>query len=145
LKLVSRNGETIADLVSGSPEPHFVGDPQVSYTDAIWSPDGSRIAVSYKQADGNRCPFIGNSSAAGLRKLDNCEADDHPRFWSIDGKWLITWSEREPKLYAYEVNGSRRVAFEQLGKLQIYDQRYFPWKVIDQPVCKGDTGFWSCQ
>ena len=145
LRLVSRNGETLADLASGSPEPHYVGDPQVTYTDAIWAPDGNRMAVLYKQADSNRCPFIGYSNATGLRKLNNCEADDHPRFWSVDGKWLITWSEREPKLYAYEIDGSRRVALDQLGRLQVYDERYFPWRVTDQPTCKGDTGFWSCQ
>jgi serine/threonine protein kinase len=145
LRLITRNGDMIADLVTGSAEPHFVGDPQVNYTDALWSPDGRRLVVLYKQADGNRCPFIGNADATGLRKLTNCEADDHPRFWSVDGKWVITWSEREPQLYAYEVDGNRRVALDQLGKLQVYDQRYFPWRVTDQPICKGDTGFWSCQ
>ncbi len=145
LRLLSRSGDTISDLATGSPEPHFVGQPQISYSDAIWSPDGKSMAVLYKQADGNRCPFIGNSDAAGLRKLKDCEADDHPRFWSVDGKWLITWSERSPKLFAYDLEGGRRLPLEQLGRIQVYDERYFPWRVTDHPVCKGETGFWSCE
>jgi hypothetical protein len=101
--------------------------------------------VLYKQADGNRCPFVGNSDATGLGKLKDCEADDHPRFWSVDGKWLVAWSERGLGLFAYEVDGSRRVALEKLGGIRLYDQRYFPWRIVDKPVCKGDQGFWSCE
>jgi hypothetical protein len=144
VRLLSKTGQTIADLATGSPEPKFVGDPQITYSDVVWAPDAKRIALLYKQADGNRCPFVGNPDVTGLRKLKDCEADDHPRFWSTDGKWLITWSERGLKFFAYEVDGGRRVALEELGDVKLYDQRYFPWRTINKPVCK-DSNFWSCE
>jgi len=142
--LLSKGGQTIADLATGSPEPQFVGDPQITYSDVVWSPDVKRLAMLHKQADGNRCPFVGNPDATGLRKLKDCEADDHPRFWSVDGKWLVTWSDRGLKLFAYEVDGGRRVALEELGGIRMYDQRYFPWRIVDKPACK-DSNFWSCE
>ncbi len=144
VRLLSRNGQTISDLATGSPEPQFVGDPQIAYSDAIWAPDGKRLAVSYKQADGNRCPFVGYADLSGLRKLKDCEADDHPRFWSVDGKWMITWSDRGLKFYAYEVDGGRRLALSELGGIKIYDQRYYPWRTVDHATCK-DSNFWACE
>ncbi|MCL5952605.1 MAG: hypothetical protein M1132_12950 [Chloroflexi bacterium] len=47
-------------------------------------------------------------------------------------------------LSALEVDGTRRVPLEQLGKIQVYDERYWPWKVTDSPVCKG-ASFWDCE
>ena len=79
-----------------------------------------------------------------IAEVEHCERDDHPRFWSVDSKWIIAWSERGLNLYAYEVDGTRRVPLEQLGKIQVYDERYWPWRVTDSPVCKA-ADFWSCE
>ncbi len=114
-------------------------------SDALWSPDGQRVAMSYIDEVGNRCPFVMNIDRSGLRKLPSCEADDHPRYWSVDGKWVVVWSERSPNLYAYEVDGSRRVPLSQLGNLPVYDERYSPWRVVDSRVCKGGPSFWNCE
>ncbi len=120
------------------------GHPPFAISDAIPSPDGQRIAMSYTAQNGERCPFVMNSNGSGLRKLPSCEADDHPRYWSTDGKWIVVWSERGLRLYAHEVDGNRRLPLEQLGKISVYDQRYWPWRVTDSPACK-DASFWECE
>ena len=61
--------------------------------DAIWSIDGQKMAVFYMQYDGQNCPFLINMDGTGLHKLGQCEGGDHPRFWSVDGKWLIVWNQ----------------------------------------------------
>lgn len=118
--------------------------PLFAIADAIWSPNGDRIAVSFVDEIGNRCPYIANANGTEFRKLPNCEADDLPRYWSENGEWLITWSERESRLYAYSVAGSRRVPLETLGKIPLWDQRYYPWRVTYAPMCKSGD-FWSCK
>jgi hypothetical protein len=114
-------------------------------SDAIYSPDGQSIAASAREQDGNRCPIIMRPDGTGIRRLPNCEADDHPRYWSVDGKWIVAWSESSPAFYAYEANGTRRVPLAQLGKMMVYDERYFPWRQTDTPICKGVPSFWSCE
>jgi serine/threonine-protein kinase len=124
------------------------------YRDAIWSPDGGKIAVLYREPEsavsaGWQCPGIMNADGSGFRRLNNCELGDHPRYWSVDGKWIIVWSEKALTLYAYEVDGNRRTLLytlqRELGRVPVYDQRYFPWRVTDQPKCEGTLGFWSCE
>ena len=118
--------------------------PLFAVADAIWSPDGAYIAMNFVDGVGNRCPYIAKVNGTEFRKLPDCEADDLPRYWSEDGEWLITWSERESRLYAYSVAGSRRVPLETLGKIRLLDQRYHPWRVLDLPTCR-TADFWSCQ
>lgn len=136
LRLINRQGETMKDVIKG-------GDAD-AFREAIWSPDEKRIAALYRFPDANQCIVIFNSNGQGLTKLPNCELDDHPRFWSIDGKWMIAWSDRDLKLYVYEVDGNQRIPLQQLGKLQVYDQRYWPWRIVDTPSCKGGS-FWNCE
>ncbi len=117
----------------------------VYFRGAIWSPDQQRIAIWLQDSLGNGCPFLLNRDGTRMTKLPACERDDYPRYWSVDGKWIVAWSERDHrKLYAYEVDGNRRMPLEQLGKIQVYDQRYWPWRVTDTPVCKG-ASFWECE
>jgi len=136
VRLINRQGEMLKDVMSGGEADYF--------KDAIYSPDEQKIAALYRFSDGNQCPVLLNAAGGGLAKLNNCELDDHPRFWSVDGKWIIVWSDRELKFYAYEVNGSQRVPLTQLGIVQMYDQRYWPWKIVDAPICKGGN-FWDCE
>jgi Tol biopolymer transport system component len=136
LRLLGRNGEGVIELVSGNDFDAF--------KDAVWSPNEQKIAALYRFNDGNQCPVILAATGGGITKLNNCEMDDHPRFWSVDGKWIVVWSERGLTLYAYEVDGNQRVPLQQLGKIQVYDQRYWPWRVVDAPSCKG-ASFWDCE
>ena len=85
-----------------------------------------------------------NADGTELRRLDNCEGYDHPQFWSVDGKWIIVRSTHGLDLYAYDVNGGQRVPLAHVGKIKMYDQRYYPWRVIDSPVCVAND-FWSCE
>ena len=133
--MIDHQHGTIRDVVTG-------GDIEY-YRDAIWSPDGQRIAALFKQFDGAQCPVTMNANGTGRAKLFNCEADDHPRFWSADGKWIVVWSDRGLKFYAYDVANTQRVPLEQLGKIKLYDERYWPWQVIETPVCVG-ASFWDC-
>ncbi|MDE3090877.1 MAG: serine/threonine-protein kinase, partial [Chloroflexota bacterium] len=127
--------------------------PQV-FVDAIWSSDGSKIAVNHMDEGGQNCPFMLNADGS-VKRIDQCDSNDYPRYWSVDGKWIVM-ANRPVKceagrcervfggFYAFEVNGNRRVPLEQLGKIQMYDERYWPWKVIDSPMCKG-ASFWECE
>lgn len=118
------------------------------FRDAIWSPNNLKIAFLYQGLlDENwiECPVVLKPDGSGMRKLEQCEADDHPRYWSVDGKWIVVWSERSPELYAYEVDGNRRLPLSQLGKILVYDERYYPWRVVDSPVCRGSPSFWNCE
>jgi len=117
--------------------------PVFAVSDALWSPGGDYLALNLLEG-GNRCPYLFKPNGGELGKLPNCEADDLPRFWSENGEWLITWSEREARLYAYSLTSGNRVPFDTLGKLRVLDQRYHPWRVTDAPLCEG-MDFWSCQ
>ncbi len=138
--------KVIAERSATRQEPDTASlSPLLSISDAIASPDGGHIAVRVREQDGNECPVIMNSDGTGSRKFPNCEADDHPRFWSVDGKWIVVWSERSTDLFAYEVNGDRRVPLKQLGPTPLYDERYYPWRVLNSPQCKSSMGFWGCE
>jgi hypothetical protein len=111
--------------------------------DAIWSPNGNSIAVLRLTPDGQFRPYIISADGKHIKTIDQCGVD-FPRFWSVDGKWLIVRPDHATRLIACEVDGNRRVPLEQLGKIQVYDQRYWPWRVTDAPVCKG-ASFWECE
>ena len=117
---------------------------QDDFRDAIWSPDGLRIAAHHINDDGTVCPVILGSDGTGVRKLSGCQPDDHPRYWSVDGKWLIVWSERGNKLYGYDVDGTQHLPIDQIANLQVYDERYYPWLITASPTCKG-ASFWDCE
>ncbi|MEW5718501.1 MAG: hypothetical protein AB1817_07745, partial [Chloroflexota bacterium] len=88
---------------------------------------------------------IGNLPSSSPR-LIRSEATDIPRFWSADGNWVIAVSS-DPghTVFALEVNGQRRVPVSNLGNLKVYDQRFYPWKVIDAPTaCPSHEYFSEC-
>ena len=124
---------------------------------AIWAPDEQRIAVHYtiprdgvNPRGGDKCPIIVNRDGTGMKKLEKCEAGDIPRYWSVDGKWVAVWSQAGgagKRLWAYAVDGTERVLLETLvrDKVKFYDQRYSPWRIVDQPTCdENNFDFWSC-
>jgi Tol biopolymer transport system component len=136
---VNADGSSGIDLAKS--DPHG-GDRYRGFIDAIWSPNGQSIGF-LREEFGNSCAFVMRPNGAELRKLGACEANDDPRYWSVDEKWLVVRAQRGG-LYALDVNGNQRVSLGQLGRIQLYDERYYPWKLVDQPVCKG-ADFWSCE
>lgn len=152
LREVGNDGKVIGQRIVSEWGDDYWG----SIIEGLWSPNDQRVAGFFINMRADKCPFIldpsGRTSwgSSGWttwikgRKLNMCDPKDHPRYWSVDGKWIITWSEMGLKFYAYEVDGNRRVPLEQLGKIQVYDQRYWPWRVTDSPVCKG-ASFWDCE
>lgn len=143
LQAMDRAGSNRQVITSRIVQYQAFNKVNLALRDAIWSPDGKRIAFFDILPDGNRCPFLINPDGTKFRKLNLCEADDHPRFWSVDGKWVIAWSERGG-LYAYDVDGSRRVPLAELGGIPVYDQRYYPWRITDAPACSANH-FWACE
>jgi hypothetical protein len=69
-----------------------------------------------------------------------------PRFWSVDDKWVIIISYTPPTytLTALEINGRKRVPVDQLTGLQVYDQRYWPWRAITPPATCKSLDYFSC-
>lgn len=116
------------------------------HQDAIWSPDMQNIALLYTNPDtAQGCPAVISADGSGMRNLSsNCEADDHPRYWSDDGNWVIVWSDRSSSFFAYNTKEPKRVTLADLGAIRMYDERYFPWRVITQPICSAKS-FWNCE
>jgi hypothetical protein len=77
---------------------------------------------------------------------DRALATDIPRFWSLDGNWVIVVSnETGHKVFALEVNGKRREPVEKMGRIQVVDQRFYPWKIMDAPTnCPSHEYFSEC-
>ena len=54
-----------------------------------WSPDGSRIVFTRRQADGNYDVFTIRPDGSDLRRLTNSPAVDGHAVWSTDGKHIL--------------------------------------------------------
>ena len=54
-----------------------------------WSPDGSRIVFTRRQADGNYDVFTIRPDGSDLRRLTNSAAVDGHAVWSTDGKHIL--------------------------------------------------------
>ncbi len=109
-----------------------VPNPSAWIGHPIWSPDGTKIAVRYEyQSDYGI--FIVNSDGTGWQRLNNSDVSDSPTYWSTDGLWIIGGPPSQRTEFALEVQGDRRVPLSELGQVQVYDQTYYPWKVIEVP------------
>ncbi len=139
LRTMNADGSNWKDLINSRD-----GGPKV--TGAVWSPDGRAIAMRY-QSGSDFGVWIANSDGTGLRALDSTSIADYPRFWSVDGVWVIAVCSDDSALYALEVDGNRRIPLAQLGGIQVYDQRYYPWRITDQPSCDywSVNAFFDCQ
>ena len=54
-----------------------------------WSPDGSRVVFTRRQADGNYDVFTIRPDGSDLRRLTNSSAVDGHAVWSTDGKHIL--------------------------------------------------------
>lgn len=110
---------------------------------ALWSPDGTRIAMFLYDWPNNGV-FVMNANGAGLERLDNSIPGEWPRYWSVDGQWIITIHD-DGQLYALEVDGQRRVPFSTLENVRLFDQRRYPWGVVRNPHCtQTKDSWWRC-
>jgi Tol biopolymer transport system component len=125
LSLMNADGSNARQLMSVPNPSAWIGHP-------IWSPDGTKIAVRYEyQSDYGI--FIVNSDGTGWQRLNNSDVSDSPTYWSTDGRWIIGGPPSQRTEFALEVQGDRRVPLSELGQVQVYDQTYYPWKVIEVP------------
>jgi Tol biopolymer transport system component len=123
---------------------------------AIWSPNGRQIALWLQDETDDAVyllDFEGNGpldasslqDSGALRRLETSVSGEWPRYWSEDGDWIITIAGDE-KLYALDVAGKRRVPLAELGPIEIFDQRHYPWRTTQEPVCtKADRSWWRCR
>jgi Tol biopolymer transport system component len=142
LRAVNGDGSSAVDIVSN-------GKFDAEYMATVWSPDGGMLATRYEYASsGDYGVFIiksdgGDSGGRRARRLPGSDISDRPRFWSLDGKWVIAVSSNDNQLYALEVDGSRRVPLAQVTGMKFYDERYYPWRITETAVCRSSS-FWDC-
>lgn len=123
---------------------------------ALWSPDGKRLVVR-RESSSQTCLVVGNFDGDQLTPTPFCSALEYPRFWSRDGNWLAVYRLSAPnstggEWIATEVEGTRQVPLAQLPDVQWYDQRYFPWRLVQQPSCTWSAdpqrakqfSYWRC-
>jgi hypothetical protein len=124
LRLVNLDGSVAKDILSETRPGGRVGS-------AVWSPDGRKIALRYEYQN-DYGVFTITSDGTGLKRVSSSAASDYPKYWSTDGEWIIVTPDGGGTLYALETNGNRRIPLSQLGRIAVYDERYFPWLVTDR-------------
>ncbi len=111
---------------------------------ALWSPDGKTIALWLLDGPDDGV-FLLEADGTGLRRLDHSVPGEWPRYWSVDGDWIITIAG-DNLLYALEVEGTRRLPLSEPGVGKLYDERFHPWKIVDEPRCEKRTrSWWACK
>lgn len=111
---------------------------------AIWSLDGRMVTFGRGTYYTDNGLYTMNLDGSGLSRHDDLNSS--PLFWSTDGKWVIAMRLYEQEPYAVDVQNNRRVPLTQLAGISFYDERYYPWRRIDQSVCKSSfEPFWACQ
>jgi hypothetical protein len=145
LRVVNTDGSSPADIAKIGPDnsDFSCAKSENVYGTSIWSPDGHSIATRYEFMS-DYGVFRINSDGTGLQRVDSSDISDWPVFWSADGKWVIAVSSKDNALYALEVDGKRRLPLSQLGRVGVYDERYYPWRLTYEPACDS-TDFWSCR
>ncbi|MBI5305454.1 MAG: PD40 domain-containing protein [Chloroflexi bacterium] len=151
LRTVNADGSNITDIHMVMCDTFKAGCSSWGPFEALWSPDGKKILarelveqsglVLRNASDGQAPQSLPSSPLEQTRT----SATDIPRFWSVDGQWVIAIStESGNAAYALEVNGKRRVPVSTLGKIQVYDQRFYPWKVMDAPINCKSFEYFNC-
>ena len=111
---------------------------------ALWAPEGDRIVLFLVDGPNNGVYFL-NTDGSGLRRLDHSVPGEWPRYWSVDGNWIVT-VDGAGQLHALEADGNRRVPLASLGELPIHDQRYTPWRGRGEPRCdQREDSWWKCR
>jgi hypothetical protein len=114
---------------------------------AIWSPDGQTIAMWY--LDGaNDGVYLINADGTKHRRMANSQPGDWPRWWSVDGEWIVVINDNGG-LFALDVAETQRVPWDSLEEVLLYDQLWFPWRVTGSPQCRDDDfttdmPWWRC-
>jgi hypothetical protein len=136
---VNEDGSNPTEIIRTAPSGEGVM-AAFAYRDAIWSPDGTRIAVRYQYGNDFGI-WLANANGTGSKRLASSEIGDWPRFWSVDGQWVIGESSSDGRMYAVRVDGAERVAFEKIKGIKMFDERQFPWRTTDEIKCTA-TGTW---
>ncbi len=139
MQIVNADGSDARDILSLSTAGQYRG-----LGNALWSPAGDKIIFAFYDGPDNGVWEI-NPDGTGLRRLGNSEIGEWPRYWSVDGAWIITISG-DGSLYALEVAGGRRLPLADLGDMGIYDPRYHPWRARQSARCEQqEDSWWKCK
>lgn len=149
LSILNEDGGRVADIIRTAPTSEGI-NADYAYRDAIWSPDGARIAVRF-QSKSEFGIWVGNADGTDLKRLVSSDIGDWPRYWSVDGRWVVGVSSRDGTMYGVSVQADERVPFAKIKGIQMYNERYFPWRITDDPKCNVsgawfNTGgaYWDC-
>ena len=139
LQIVNADGSGARDVLSLSTVGQYRG-----LGNALWSPSGDKIVFAFLDGPDNGVWEI-NPDGSGLRRLNNSVPGEWPRYWTVDGAWIITISG-DGSLNALEVGGGRRLPLSSLDGAEIHDPRYHPWRVRQEPRCEQqEESWWKCK
>jgi len=92
---------------NGFNEVNLTNSPLVNDFDAVWSPDGTKIAFTTNR-DGNNEIYIMNADGSSPLNISNDPASDTTPAWSPDGLKLLFISDRDGnnEVFSMDANGS---------------------------------------
>lgn len=151
VRTVNADGSNVTNILMATCESFKTSCNSWGPFEAIWSPDGKKILVRElvelnslvlrNASDGQDSQNLPSSPP----ELSRASATDIPRFWSVDGQWIIAIStESGNTAFALEVNGKRRVPVSSLGAIKVYDERFYPWQVMDAPTTCRSFEYFNC-
>ncbi len=93
--------------------------------DAVWSPNGSRLAfVAYR--DGQAEVYVMNSTGSAVTRLTNNSAYDGTPAWSPDGAKIAFTSRRTGSYQVWVMNADGTGPHELTNQLNAYDPAWSP-------------------
>lgn len=111
---------------------------------ALWAPSGEQVAL-YLEDENEGGVYLLNVDGTDLQRLPNSVPGEWPRYWSVDEQWIVTVNT-EGALYALGSDGQLRLPLAEAGTMQIYDQRYDPWRILPEARCDvQDDSWWKCK
>jgi hypothetical protein len=136
---------SVAYDIQAAPPPEMLN--LSTYQDAIWSPDETQIVLGYKPDGANRCAVVMNSNGTGWKRINQCQIDDHPRFWSVNGNWIFVYNERRHAIVAHAVDENDTGSTPE-PNAPFFDETYYPWRTTSKSQCNpyrpGFQPFWDC-
>jgi Tol biopolymer transport system component len=111
---------------------------------ALWTPSGKQVLL-YLQVGSESGIYLLSMEGTDLQRLPNSVPGERPRYWSTDEEWIVTVTE-EGALYALGADGELRLPLSEVGAMQIYDQRYDPWRLLSEARCDAqEDSWWKCK